>query len=174
MECICDPGYYKEFNSAIKPGGWHCRLCLPGEFCANNTNQTCPVHSSSFGLAKSYTDCFCNAGYKNTTIRTPENFCENCPANSFCTGKGVTEQCTSNAVSPEQSTDADKCYCDWGYRGVNNTPCIPCTSPTFCYGGIMAQCSEGTFSPPLSWTHMNCSCIPGRWGPPGKFFFLPN
>lgn len=149
-------------------GGWYCKLCRPGEFCFNNTNRTCPEYSSSFQVAKSLQDCFCNAGYKNTTVRTEQAFCEDCPANSFCTGKGMVEACVANAVSPRQSTDHTKCYCDWGYKGLNNTPCVACQSPTFCYAGVEAQCSEGTFSPPLSWNRLNCSCIPGRWGPAGQ------
>ena len=166
-ECICDSGYFKEFNGAYVLGGWYCRLCLPGEFCFNNTNKTCPENSFSMGVAKSFQDCYCNPGYKNTTVRTEQAFCEDCPENSFCTGKGAVESCTTNAVAPIQSTDFRKCYCGWGYKGVNNTPCVSCQSPTFCYGGVEAQCSEGTFSAPLSWNRLNCSCIPGRWGPSG-------
>ena len=168
-ECICNAGYYKEFSAAHPLGGWYCRLCLPGEFCFNNTNRTCPTHSSSHGVAKSYTDCFCNPGYKNVTegARTEQAFCENCPANYYCLGQGRVDSCVVNAVSPIQSVNFTSCYCDWGYKGLNNTPCVACQSPTFCYGGIEAQCSEGTFSFPLAWSRLNCSCIPGRWGPAG-------
>ena len=148
-------------------GGWYCRLCQVGEFCFNNTNRTCPDHSSSFGVAKTYSDCYCNAGYKNTTARTEASFCEDCPANSFCTGKGSVQACTANAVAPVQSASYLRCYCDWGWKGVNNSACVGCQSPTFCYGGVEAQCSEGTYSGALSWNRLNCSCIPGRWGPAG-------
>ena len=148
-------------------GGWYCRLCQVGEFCFNNTNRTCPDHSSSFGVAKTYSDCYCNAGYKNTTAKTEASFCEDCPANSFCTGKGSVQACTANAVAPVQSTSYLRCYCSWGWKGVNNSACVGCQSPTFCYGGVEAQCSEGTYSGALSWNRLNCSCIPGRWGPAG-------
>ena len=148
-------------------GGWYCRLCQVGEFCFNNTNRTCPDHSSSFGVAKTYSDCYCNAGYKNTTARTEASFCEDCPANSFCTGKGSVQACTANAVAPVQSASYLRCYCSWGWKGVNNSACVGCQSPTFCYGGVEAQCSEGTYSGALSWNRLNCSCIPGRWGPAG-------
>ena len=166
-ECICDSGYYKEYSGLYPLGGWYCRLCQVGEFCFNNTNRTCPAFSTSFGVAKSFSDCFCNPGYQNATIRTEEAFCENCPANYYCTGKGSVEACTTNAISPTQSQDQTRCFCDLGYRGLNNTPCVACQSPTFCYGGVQAQCSEGTFSPALAWDRLNCSCIPGRWGPAG-------
>jgi len=166
-ECICDSGYYKEYSGLYPLGGWYCRLCQVGEFCFNNTNRTCPAFSTSFGVAKSFSDCFCNPGYQNATARTEEAFCENCPANYYCTGKGSVEACTTNAISPTQSQDQTRCFCDLGYRGLNNTPCVACQSPTFCYGGVQAQCSEGTFSPPLAWDRLNCSCIPGRWGPAG-------
>jgi hypothetical protein len=166
-ECICSSGYYKEYSGFYPLGGWYCRLCQVGEFCFNNTNRTCPAFSTSFGVARSYQDCFCNRGYRNASIRTEEAFCENCPANYYCTGKGSVEACTANAISPTQSQDQTRCYCDLGWKGLNNTPCVACQSPTFCYGGVQAQCSEGTFSPALAWDRLNCSCIPGRWGPAG-------
>ncbi len=168
-ECICQSGYFKEYNSALKLGGWGCSVCLPNQVCYNNTNTTCPVHASSFGAAKSYVDCWCNPGYKNSTTggRTELNFCEDCTPNYFCTGKGAMEACVAHAVSPVQSMDSNKCFCDWGYKGVNNSACVACQSPTYCYAGLEAQCSEGTFSVPLSWDRLNCSCIPGRWGPSG-------
>ena len=162
QECICDSGFYKEYSGSYPLGGWYCRLCQVGEFCFNNTNRTCPAFSTSFGVAKSFQDCFCNPGYKNTTIQTEEAFCEECPANNYCTGKGSVEACTANALSPTQSQDSTRCYCDLGYKGLNNTPCVACQSPTFCYAGIQAQCSEGTFSPPLAWDRLNCSCQPGK------------
>lgn len=166
-ECICDSGYYREYSTLYALGGWYCKLCLPGEFCFNNTNRTCPVNSSSFGVAKTYLDCFCDAGYKNVTDRTEQAFCEDCPANFFCTGKGSVQSCVANAVSPTQSKDYTRCYCDFGWKGVNNSVCEACQSPTFCYGGVQAQCSEGTYSPSLSWNRLNCSCVAGRWGPAG-------
>lgn len=143
-------------------GGWYCRWCQPGEFCFNNTNRTCPVHSTSFGVSKSYSDCYCNPGYKNTTTRTEANFCEDCPANYYCTGKGAVDKCVTNALSPSQSTDPTRCYCDLGWKGVNNSVCIACQSPKYCYSGLEATCSEGTLSPPLSFDRLNCSCIPGE------------
>jgi len=168
-ECICDPGYFREYHGGYALGGWYCRLCLAGEFCFNNTNRTCPVNSSSSGVARSVLDCYCNPGYRNSSVnRGVDNFCEDCPANSFCVGRGVVESCVLNAVSPPQSMDHTKCFCSWGYRGVNNSACVACQSPTFCYAGVQAQCSEGTFSTPLAWNRLNCSCIPGRWGPSGE------
>ena len=167
-ECICDSGYYKEYNGLFALGGWYCKLCLPGEFCYNNTNRTCPDHSSSYGVAKTYLDCFCDAGYRNvTTARTEQAFCEDCPANNYCTGKGDVQSCVANAVSPTQSKIYTRCYCDFGWKGVNNSACVGCQSPTYCYGGVEAQCSEGTYSPSLAWDRLNCSCIAGRWGPTG-------
>jgi len=121
------------------------------------------VHSTSLGVARSIQDCFCEAGYKNVTIdRDQSRFCEECPANFYCTGKGSVEACVANALSPSQSQDEGRCYCDLGWKGVNNTPCVACQSPTFCYGGLEGTCPEGTFSPPLAWDRLNCSCLPGR------------
>ena len=171
-ECICDSGYYREYSGLYALGGWYCKLCLPGEFCYNNTNKTCPDHASSYGVAKSYLDCFCNAGYKNSTRRNETWLCEDCPSNSFCIGRGYVESCVANAVSPAQSVDYTRCYCNFGWRGRNNSACVACQSPTYCYGGLEAQCSEGTYSSPLAWDRLNCSCVQGRWGPPGACFYF--
>ena len=171
-ECICDSGYYREYSGLYALGGWYCKLCLPGEFCYNNTNKTCPDHASSYGVAKSYLDCFCNAGYKNSTRRNETWFCEDCPSTSFCIGRGYVESCVANAVSPAQSVDYTRCYCNFGWRGRNNSACVACQSPTYCYGGLEAQCSEGTYSSPLAWDRLNCSCVQGRWGPPGACFYF--
>jgi hypothetical protein len=72
------------------------------------------------------------------------------------------EACTAHAVSPVQSAAYTACTCDLGYKGQNNTPCSGCDSPKFCYSGLEATCSEGTFSPPLSFDRLNCSCIAGK------------
>jgi hypothetical protein len=161
-ECICNPGLYKEYSGMNPLGGWYCRLCQVGEFCFNSTNRTCPAFSTSFGVATSYQDCYCNPGYKNVTSRSEQAFCENCPANYYCTGKGSVQACVANAVSPTQSGDFTRCHCDLGWKGVNNSICVACQSPTYCYGGVQAQCSEGTFSTPLAFDRLNCSCIPGE------------
>ena len=166
-QCVCESGYYKVYTAGALLGGWQCEVCKPGEFCYDNTNRTCPPHSVSTGVAKSVQDCYCVAGYSNASTQTEQQLCVDCPANSYCLGKGQVSQCVSHAVSPTQSTDATKCFCDWGWKGVNNSACVACASPTFCYSGIEARCSEGTFSEPLSWDRSNCSCIPGRWGPRG-------
>ena len=166
-QCVCDSGYYRVYSSAATLGGWTCQLCKPGEFCYDNTNRTCPPHSTSLGVAKSVQDCYCLPGYANVTSPTELELCTDCPANSYCTGKGAKETCVANAISPSQSPGPSKCYCDWGWKGLNNSACVACQSPTFCYGGIEAQCYEGTFSSPKSWDRMNCSCVSGWWGPMG-------
>lgn len=166
-ECMCDAGYYKIFDQKSSLGGWFCQVCAPGQFCHNNTNKTCPPHSTSLSDAKGVLDCFCGAGYANATVQTEAVLCAECPANFYCTGKGAIDRCVTNAVSPSQSQNASRCYCDWGWRGVNNNACVECQSPTYCYGGIQTQCPLGSFSQPRSWNQSNCSCIPGFWGPVG-------
>jgi hypothetical protein len=114
-QCTCDAGYYKEYSALYPPAYWYCRVCQPGEVCFENLNKTCPEHSFSYGSARSYTDCFCNAGFKNTTNnRTEQAFCEDCPMASFCVGKGLVEACTVHAVSPVQSASYTACSCDLG------------------------------------------------------------
>ena len=166
-ECICEPGYFKQYNSQYAIGGWFCAPCNPGQGCYNNSNFTCPTHASSYAMAKSYTDCWCLSGFFNATDRTEANYCQECPLNYYCTGKGAIETCVANAISPVQSPAYTACFCDLGWKGVNNSACVACQSPTYCYGGIEAQCSEGTYSPSLAWDRLNCSCIAGRWGPSG-------
>ena len=166
-ECICDAGYFRLYDSQYLIGGWYCAPCNPGQDCYNNSNYTCPEHSSSYAMAKSYLDCWCLSGFLNATDRTEANYCEECPANSYCTGKGAVQSCVANAISPVQSSVYTACFCDLGWKGRNNSACVACQSPTYCYGGVQAQCSEGTYSPSLAWDRLNCSCIAGRWGPTG-------
>lgn len=168
-QCVCASGYYKVYNPALPLGGWHCQLCVAGQFCYDNANMSCPAHSVSLGVAKSVQDCFCVAGFANASAQTEQKLCVDCPVNSYCLGKGHVAACVANALAPTQSIDATKCYCDWGWKGVSNSPCVECVSPTFCYGGLEAQCSEGTYSETRSWDRTNCSCIAGRWGPKGEF-----
>jgi hypothetical protein len=125
-------------------------------------NLTCPLHASSLSSAQIYTDCFCDRAFKNATNRTEQNYCDECPANSFCTGRGSVESCVANAIAPIQSASYTACTCGLGYRGVNNTPCVACQSPQICYAGLQGTCSEGTFSPPLAWDRLNCSCLAGE------------
>ena len=167
MECICLPSFFKEFSYLYPPANWWCRPCTPGDYCLENQNLSCPLHASSSSFAQSYVDCYCDPAFKNSTNRTEQNFCEECPANSWCTGKGQIESCVDHAVAPVQSASYTACYCDLGWKGVNNTACVACQSPTYCYGGVQAQCSEGTYSPALAFDRLNCSCIAGRWGPTG-------
>jgi hypothetical protein len=162
MQCVCLPSFFKEFSFLYPPANWWCRPCQSGEYCLESVNVSCPAHASSHASAKSYSDCFCLESFKNATNRTAENFCEVCPANSYCSGRGAIESCVTNAISPVQSASYTACKCYLGYKGINNTECVACQSPTYCYGGVQAQCSEGTFSSQLSWDRLNCSCIPGE------------
>ena len=59
QECTCDPGYYRLYSNQYAIGGWFCAPCNPGQDCYNNSNYTCPDHSSSYAMAKAYTDCYC-------------------------------------------------------------------------------------------------------------------
>jgi len=161
--CQCNPGYYQVYTSSFQmTGGWVCHQCLPDDYCYNGTNFSCPDHSTSLFASDEITDCMCIPGYRNVN-----GICHGCPVNSYCTGGNTIESCTLHAVSPSQSPDSSRCYCDLGYKGSNNTNCIECNSPHYCYGGIEATCIEGGVSNLLSWSFLNCTCIPGRWGPPG-------
>lgn len=166
-QCVCESGYFKMHTPLALLGGWRCELCKPGEFCYDNNNKTCPPFSVSEGEARSVLDCYCRPGFMNATVQTDRELCVDCPPNYYCEGRGAKTRCKTNAVSPIQSINASRCFCDWGWKGVENAVCQACVSPTFCYSGILAQCSEGTYSKPYSWDRTNCSCIPGRWGPSG-------
>ena len=71
-QCVCDSGYYREYNPSVQLGGWTCTLCKPGEFCYDNTNKTCPAHSTSLGVAKSVQDCYCLPGFANASTQTEQ------------------------------------------------------------------------------------------------------
>ena len=161
MQCICQSGFFQEYSYLYPPANWWCRPCEPGEYCYENQNLSCPAHASSFSYAPNYQSCFCNPGFKNTTNRTEQAFCDDCTPNFFCQGAGQIQECVANAVSPPQSAAYTACYCSLGWKGVNNTACVACQSPTYCYGGVQAQCSEGTYSPPLAFDRLNCSCLAG-------------
>jgi hypothetical protein len=162
-QCACQEGYYKEYG----PSGWKCLICQPNQYCSNDLNQSCPAHSTSLADAVSFWSCLCSPGYANSTNQSKDSLCINCPNNAYCTGGGAEQQCVPNAVSPAQSPSSRSCFCSWGYRGVNNSACIACETPNFCYAGLEGTCSEGTFSQPLSWSMDNCSCLPGRFGKAG-------
>ena len=166
-QCSCIPGYYKVLNKSDIYGGWRCKMCQPGQYCYNDLNTTCPAHTTSDIDSTRFLDCYCTAGYYNATVQTADNMCQDCPANSYCTGGGSIVSCTANAVSPTQSPDPRKCYCDWGYEGVNNSACMACISPNYCYGGIKATCPFGSSCSNLSWSISNCTCNPGYWGASG-------
>lgn len=166
-QCVCQPGYYKIYSTSATLGGWRCEICLPGQFCYDNVNKTCPPFSSSDSFADDVLDCYCRPGFANASIQTETTLCVDCPENHYCYGGGHKARCVDNAVSPSQSVSPDKCFCDWGWEGVKNQACVKCVSPTFCYNGILAQCPEGSYSEELSWDVKNCSCVAGRWGPPG-------
>jgi hypothetical protein len=117
----------------------------------------------------SYLQCTCNAGFFNASVQTASAVCQNCLAGSYCTGGGAIQACTGNASSPTQSASNASCTCNLGYKGIQDEPCVPCSSPYYCYNGLQAQCPTGSYSLPLSWTNLNCSCIAGRYGPEGKF-----
>lgn len=161
-QCVCMPSFYKELTFFNSMTDWRCRPCLPGQYCFDTVNVSCPAHAFSFPLAKSYLDCFCREGFKNATNRTEENFCEVCPVNNYCTGLGKVQSCVPNAISPIQSGTPTACTCGLGYKGLNNTPCTACQSPQICYAGLEGTCPEGTFSPPLAWDRLNCSCLAGK------------
>ena len=166
-ECSCVPGFFKVYNQSFGVAGWMCQMCAPGEFCYEDLNQTCPPHSSSPAAASSFLDCVCKPGYKNATVQTPSESCVECPPNRYCTGGGAEATCVPNAISPRQSMGPEYCFCDFGWKGLNNSACVACESPNYCYSGLQAQCSEGTSSPALSWGVMNCSCVAGRFGRAG-------
>ena len=162
LACVCDDGRFKQYSNSYPIGAWFCAPCSPGQGCHDGLNHSCPAHSYSNAMAKSYLDCWCLSGFMNTTNQTEQDFCQVCPENKYCTGKGAIESCVPNAIAPTNSASYTSCTCGLGYKGLNNTECVACQSPTYCYGGVQAQCSEGTFSSQLSWDRLNCSCIPGE------------
>jgi len=144
-------------------------VCTPNDYCYNGLNLTCPPKSQSGPGMSDYMQCSCNAGFMNATIQTVDTLCQDCPADSYCTGGGRVEACTANAFSPTQTANSSSCTCNLGYAGVRNAPCVPCAAPSvYCYGGLVATCPAGTQSGNLAWTITNCTCTAGRYGVAGE------
>lgn len=161
-QCICGPGYRKVYKANSPIGGWVCELCGVNEYCYNDQGTSCPQHSSSYAGSDVLLDCFCDPGFQNATSQDSSHLCDNCDSNYYCNGKGSKQACTLHAVSPTQSPDYTKCYCDWGYKGLNNSQCIACGSPKYCYGGVEGTCTEDSSSVALAWSPLNCTCNSGK------------
>ena len=90
-----------------------------------------------------------------------------CPENYFCAGGLAIERCTANAVSPAGSSLATECFCDRGYEGVQNAPCVACAEGTWCWTGVLNHCPDNSNSPIRSSFPLNCTCNPGYSGENG-------
>ena len=150
-DCTCLPGY--EGNAS---NGTDCILCRNGTYCASGVLSHCPENAYSKPGSDSFFNCSCRPGfYGNTT-------CVECPLNAYCRGGMDIHNCTAIAVSAVQSTGPDACYCDRGYFGVANTPCVECEPGTWCWTGIRNVCPLNSVSAARSARITNCACDDGH------------
>ena len=157
-QCQCIPGYEGS-------NGTTCTQCPQDTICLSGQLSQCPANSHAPAGSYIIDECVANAGFYQTGFgATPIR----CPANSYCTGGQAIAPCTSHAISPAQSVSSDACYCDRGYQGVQNAPCVACTSGTWCWTGILNLCQAHSNSPPLSSYMANCTCNPGYTGADGS------
>ena len=156
-QCYCPPGYQGSNGST-------CALCPAGTICSSGSLSACPANTIAPEGSSSLAACVANPGFYQLTAG---GSAFQCPANSYCTGGLNNVQCTANAVSPVQSISSSACYCDRGYQGVNNAPCVACAAGTWCWTGILNNCPASSNSAPLSSYMTNCTCNPGYSGPDG-------
>ena len=129
-QCQCVKGAEGTYDS-------DCSLCLPGQ------HQPTWTTGGLNGYAK-------------------EIQCLDCHVESFSDTPGAVycEACPSNSFSDQGSDDITDCECVAGYYGENGGTCQACNAGYYCLGGTQQTlCRPHSFSPVLSSTEANCSCV---------------
>ena len=132
MDCHCQVGYFRDPPS--DETSFNCSLCLPGDFCFNNSAYNCSDELMHSEAGSGFPDnCTCVSGFYNNGSR-----CENCPAGYFCEN-GLLLACAENEWTAGQER-VDVCLCKPGfYRPNSSDLCVPCTDNYFCDGTDDAQ-----------------------------------
>jgi len=153
---VCVPGYYGNNGSA-------CAECERDAYCASGVRSQCPGNSSSPARSGVLSSCSCNAGYFGFVTS-----CGECPVASYCPGGFYSFNCTGNATTAStRAVNYTECFCDRGFAGTNNTPCVPCPAGSWCWTGVVNPCPQFTTSPPYSNYWFNCTCNLGYQGSDG-------
>ena len=125
LDCHCHTGFFRDPPESLN--SFNCSLCLPGDFCFNNSAYNCSdalmVSAPGSGF---FENCTCVSGYYNNGT-----VCEDCPANYYCEG-GKRLPCPANEWTAYEGR-SNECVCMPGFyrdQGV----CVPCTDDYFCEG----------------------------------------
>ena len=173
----------------------NCIACPAGFFLhmdgENATCETCFAHSTTFAFtnASKQTDCFCVAGYTNSSeecVPCAEHHFKSSSGNASCTA------CQTHTVTlTTNATSADDCVCIPGYTRVGaecvpceagsykTTPgnhiCIPCPANHFCVSGSTQPqpCRNDSESLPGTGFERGCVCTAGHYELPCSGDFCP-
>jgi hypothetical protein len=125
LDCHCHTGYFRD--PPDKLDSFNCSLCLPGDFCFNNSAYNCSdalmVSAPGSGF---FDNCTCVSGYYNNGT-----VCEDCPANYYCEG-GKRLSCPANEWTAYERRSYE-CVCMPGFYR-EQTVCVPCTDNYYCDG----------------------------------------
>eukprot|EP00961_Rhodomonas_salina_P158597 2134728-Rhodomonas_salina.1 len=135
--CDCGPGTYLHV-----PGGTgdpQCLACRKNFYCpSGSTSETmCPVNTHTLTMnAADQSACICDDGLFHLGGDTDEEYCTECPPNTYCQG-GVQYTCPadSSTLGNARSKTEDACTCTNGYfrqqmDGV--TICTECSQGKYC------------------------------------------
>ena len=125
LDCHCHTGYFRDPPESLD--SFNCSLCLPGDFCFNNSAYNCSdalmVSAPGSGF---FDNCTCDSGYYNNGT-----VCEDCPINYYCEG-GKRFSCLANEWTAYEGRSYE-CVCMPGFYRDNDV-CVPCTDDYFCEG----------------------------------------
>lgn len=125
LDCHCHTGYFRDPPERLD--SFNCSLCLPGDFCFNNSAYNCSdalmVSAPGSGF---FDNCTCVPGYYNNGT-----VCEDCPVNYYCEG-GKRLSCPANEWTAYEGRSYE-CVCMPGFYR-NQSLCVPCTDDYFCQG----------------------------------------
>ena len=127
LDCHCARGYFRDPPS--DEVSFNCSLCLPGDFCFNNSAYNCsdPLMESEPGSG--FVDnCTCASRFYNNGSR-----CDDCPRNSYCVN-GLLLGCPENEWTAGIER-GETCLCKPGFfRPAGTEVCVPCSDDFFCDG----------------------------------------
>lgn len=92
---------------------FECEVCVPGTYCFNDVNFSCPLFSSSPVASDNISDCVCNVGYFKHGANP--HTCVSCPENFYCPGDNLQYACPANSASQLNSAELNDCLCVAGY-----------------------------------------------------------
>jgi hypothetical protein len=125
LDCHCHTGFFRDPPERLD--SFNCSLCLPGDFCYNNSAYNCTdalmVSAPGSGF---FDNCTCVSGYYNNGT-----VCEDCPGNYYCEG-GKRLSCAANEWTAYEGRSYE-CVCMPGFYR-NQDVCVPCTDNYFCDG----------------------------------------